>query len=244
MEDGKGLVCVSGGTGFVASWLIMRLLEHGYTVRTTIRSSPEPEEVITKRAVDGTLGVLRACVNAKTVKRVVCASSQATVIYSGDGDEKVVDESSWTNIDYYRSLNRFGTSYLVAKNETERAALDFAEQYGLDLVFLIPPLIVGPFICPRIPESVRWSLSLIFGEKQLYNLLIKLNVVHTDDVARAYIFLLEFPHVKGSSLKDIKGFKMRGLSPKKLLDCGFKFEHGLEDMFDGAIQSCKEKGFL
>jgi nucleoside-diphosphate-sugar epimerase len=124
----------------------------------------EPEEVITKRAVDGTLGVLRACVNAKTVKRVVCASSQATVIYSGDGDEKVVDESSWTNIDYYRSLNRFGTSYLVAKNKTERAALAFAEQYGLDLVFLIPPLIVGPFICPRIPESVRWSLSLIFGE--------------------------------------------------------------------------------
>ncbi|KAB5569096.1 hypothetical protein DKX38_002889 [Salix brachista] len=183
MEEGKGLVYVTGGTGFVASWLIMRLLEHGYTVRTTIRSSPgiskdisyltnlpraaeklqvfnadfddpdsfneaiggcmgvfhlafpldfaerEPEEVITKRAVDGTLGVLRACVNAKTVKRVVCASSQATVIYGGDGDEKVVDESSWTNIDYYRSLNRFGTSYLVAKNKTERAALDFAEQY-------------------------------------------------------------------------------------------------------------------
>ena len=40
MEEGKGLVCVTGGAGFVASWLIMRLLEHGYTVRTTIRSSP------------------------------------------------------------------------------------------------------------------------------------------------------------------------------------------------------------
>uniref|UniRef100_A0A6N2MJ47 NAD-dependent epimerase/dehydratase domain-containing protein n=1 Tax=Salix viminalis TaxID=40686 RepID=A0A6N2MJ47_SALVM len=314
MEEGKGLVCVTGGTGFVASWLIMRLLEHGYTVRTTIRSSPgtskdisyltnlpraaeklqvfnadlddpdsfneaiggcmgvfhlafpldfaerEPEEVITKRAVDGTLGVLRACVNAKTVKRVVCASSQATVIYGGDGDEKVADESSWTSIDYYRSLNRFGTSYLVAKNKTERAALDFAEQYGLDLVFLIPPLIVGPFICPRIPESIRWALSLIFGEKRLYHLLVKLNVVHTDDVAMAYIFLLESPHAKGryicsweeisinemsdflsarypefqtptkDSLKDIKGFKMRSLSPKKLLDCGFKFEHGLVDI--------------
>uniref|UniRef100_A0A6N2L7F9 NAD-dependent epimerase/dehydratase domain-containing protein n=1 Tax=Salix viminalis TaxID=40686 RepID=A0A6N2L7F9_SALVM len=311
----KGLVCVTGGTGFVASWLIMRLLEHGYTVRTTIRSSPghklphkptksgeklqvfnadlddpdsfneaiggcmgvfhlafpldfaerEPEEVITKRAVDGTLGVLRACVNAKTVKRVVCASSQATVIYGGDGDEKVADESSWTSIDYYRSLNRFGTSYLVAKNKTERAALGFAEQYGLDLVFLIPPLIVGPFICPRIPESIRWALSLIFGEKRLYHLLVKLNVVHTDDVAMAYIFLLESPHAKGryicsweeisinemsdflsarypefqtptkDSLKDIKGFKMRSLSPKKLLDCGFKFEHGLVDMLATTI---------
>ncbi|CAL5381555.1 unnamed protein product [Camellia sinensis] len=37
--DDKGIVCVTGGTGFVAPWLIMKLLEHDYIVRTTIRSS-------------------------------------------------------------------------------------------------------------------------------------------------------------------------------------------------------------
>lgn len=36
--DGKGTVCVTGGTGFLASWLIMRLLEDGYSVNTTVRS--------------------------------------------------------------------------------------------------------------------------------------------------------------------------------------------------------------
>lgn len=36
-ED-KGTVCVTGGTGYVASWLIMRLLQHGYSVRATVRS--------------------------------------------------------------------------------------------------------------------------------------------------------------------------------------------------------------
>lgn len=36
----KGVVCVTGGTGFVASWLVMRLLQHGYAVNTTIRSHP------------------------------------------------------------------------------------------------------------------------------------------------------------------------------------------------------------
>jgi nucleoside-diphosphate-sugar epimerase len=41
------------------------------------------------------------------------------------------------------------------------------------------------------------TLFVYAGEKRLYHLLIKLNVVHTDDVARAYIFLLEFPHAKG-----------------------------------------------
>ncbi|KAG6786681.1 hypothetical protein POTOM_008289 [Populus tomentosa] len=44
MEGDKGKVCVTGGTGFLASWLIMRLLEHGYSVHTTIR--PDPGELL------------------------------------------------------------------------------------------------------------------------------------------------------------------------------------------------------
>lgn len=40
MEEDKGTVCVTGGTGYVASWLIMRLLQHGYSVRATVRSDP------------------------------------------------------------------------------------------------------------------------------------------------------------------------------------------------------------
>jgi len=40
MEEGKGRVCVTGGTGFIASWIIKSLLEHGYSVNTTIRSDP------------------------------------------------------------------------------------------------------------------------------------------------------------------------------------------------------------
>lgn len=38
--DGTGLVCVTGGTGFIASWLIMRLLQRGYSVRATVRTNP------------------------------------------------------------------------------------------------------------------------------------------------------------------------------------------------------------
>jgi len=40
MEEEKGRVCVTGGTGFIGSWIIKRLLEGGYTVNTTIRSDP------------------------------------------------------------------------------------------------------------------------------------------------------------------------------------------------------------
>ncbi|XWS77209.1 hypothetical protein CRYUN_Cryun01aG0242000 [Craigia yunnanensis] len=81
MEGEKGTVCVTRGTEYIASWLIKRLLEEGYSVHTTIRVDPaiegskgvlhvaasmpmdfennEPEAVLTTRAIDGALGILR-----------------------------------------------------------------------------------------------------------------------------------------------------------------------------------------
>ncbi|PON58676.1 NAD(P)-binding domain containing protein [Trema orientale] len=47
MEGEKGPVCVTGGTGFIGSWLIMKLLDHGYTVRTTVRLNPEHKKDLT-----------------------------------------------------------------------------------------------------------------------------------------------------------------------------------------------------
>ncbi|KAE8699724.1 Bifunctional dihydroflavonol 4-reductase/flavanone 4-reductase [Hibiscus syriacus] len=111
----KGPVCVTGGTGYIGSWLIKVLFEQGYSVHTTVRPDPdnkrdlsfltslpgadgrhkifradlshpesydaaiqgckgvlhvaapmdfednEPEAVVTQRAVDGALGILKAC---------------------------------------------------------------------------------------------------------------------------------------------------------------------------------------
>ncbi|KAJ1375564.1 hypothetical protein SESBI_50863 [Sesbania bispinosa] len=31
------VVCVTGASGFIGSWLVMRLLQRGYTVRATVR---------------------------------------------------------------------------------------------------------------------------------------------------------------------------------------------------------------
>lgn len=40
-ESNKGrLVCVTGGTGFLGSWMVKRLLQHGYSVNTTTRINP------------------------------------------------------------------------------------------------------------------------------------------------------------------------------------------------------------
>jgi vestitone reductase len=53
----------------------------------------EPEEIVTKRAIDGALGVLQACLNSKTMKRVVYVSSEAAVLLIGDQAVDEMDES-------------------------------------------------------------------------------------------------------------------------------------------------------
>ncbi|KAA8520513.1 hypothetical protein F0562_014769 [Nyssa sinensis] len=203
----------------------------------------EAEEVKTRRAINGTLGILMACLNSKTVKRVVCTSSASTVSFNDKGLD-IMDENTWSDIDFIRAVKPYGASYMISKTLTERAALEFAEKHGLDLVTLIPPVIFGPFICPNIPSSVSVRMAMILGKEEVYSSLVNSNLVHVDDAARAQIFLLEYPNAEGSILNKVKGNKKPVLSSKKLLDCGFKFKYGLEEMLDGAIQCCKEKGFF
>ncbi|KAL3517009.1 hypothetical protein ACH5RR_023911 [Cinchona calisaya] len=325
----KGRVCVTGGTGFFASWLIKRLLQDGYAVNTTIRpssdhrnithltdlpgtserlqifnadldkpdsfgaaiegcigvfhvahptdfESQESEETKIKRAVNGTIGILQACLNSKTLKRAVYTSSSASVTFNEKGLD-IMDENIWSDVDYVRRI--FGdqgpaSSYPISKIITEKAAFEFAGKHGLDLVSIIPTWIHGPFFCPFFPGSVRRSMVMIFGQQDRYKYLSKTHFVHTDDLASADIFLFEYPEAKGrnicsgteitidklaeclsarypeypiptaDSLKGITGLKSGSLSSKKLLDAGFEFKYGIEEMFDAAIQCCKEKGFL
>lgn len=125
----------------------------------------ESEEIVTRRAVDGTLGILKAClVNSNTIKRVVYTSSAVTVLFNDKG-LAVYDETTWSDLEFCRMNKSVSSSYLVSKTIVEKTALEFAEKHGLDLVTLVLPLVVGPFICPNIPSSVYISLAMIFGKK-------------------------------------------------------------------------------
>ncbi|KAK4267773.1 hypothetical protein QN277_024510 [Acacia crassicarpa] len=325
MEESKGCVCVTGGTGFVGSWIIKRLLEDGYSVNTTIRAHPgqkkdvsfltnlpgasqrlqilnadlsdpdsfkeaiegcigvfhvaaiidleerEPEEIVTRRSIEGALGILRACLTSKTVKRVVYTSAAVAVSYDGKEEEEK-DESSWSDVDILRTFKSLGP-YAVSKTLTEKAVLEFGEQNGLDVVTVIPPLVVGPFISSKLPVSVHPCLYFIFDKKDPLGYL-QVNMVHVDDLARAHIFLLEHPNPKGryncstclatieevieilsikypkfqiptlDSLKESSGIKFPYQSSKKLIDSGFEFKYGLEEMLVDVIECCKEKGYL
>ncbi|GJY40572.1 tetraketide alpha-pyrone reductase 1-like protein [Tanacetum coccineum] len=52
--DGKGkVVCVTGASGFIASWLVKLLLARGYTVHATVRSLDDPNKTGHLLALDG-----------------------------------------------------------------------------------------------------------------------------------------------------------------------------------------------
>ncbi|CAN4125826.1 unnamed protein product [Withania somnifera] len=316
VKKGSSRVCVTGGTGFLGSWLIMGLLQHGYSVNTTIRSHPdrkrdvsyltnlegaserlkifnadinkpqsfaaaiegcvgvfhiaqpmnfEDEETKVKSVVTATLEILQASIDSKTVKRVVYTSSDTAVLYN-DKDLDIVDESSWSDVDFIKFAKPIMPSYSVCKTLTEKAAIEFAEKSGLELVSILPSWIHGPFITPHCPDRNR---ECVLEQQNL------ISFVHVHDVVNAHIFLFEHPNAKGryicfsaeatihqlskflsirypeyqipiieNSMEESNDIKYPRLSSKKLLDTGFKFKYGPEEMYDGAIECCKSRGLL
>ncbi|GKV13822.1 hypothetical protein SLEP1_g24795 [Rubroshorea leprosula] len=53
MSGERKVVCVTGASGFIASWLVKLLLDRGYTVKATIRDPNDPKETEHLLALNG-----------------------------------------------------------------------------------------------------------------------------------------------------------------------------------------------
>ncbi|KAJ4766547.1 Cinnamoyl-CoA reductase 1 [Rhynchospora pubera] len=53
MNSGGKVVCVTGASGFVATWLVKVLLQRGYTVRASVRDPSNPRKTDHLRKLDG-----------------------------------------------------------------------------------------------------------------------------------------------------------------------------------------------
>ncbi|RLM74577.1 anthocyanidin reductase-like [Panicum miliaceum] len=171
--------------------------------------SEDPEVEQIEPAVRGTLNVLRSCAKAGTVKRVILTSSAAAVIRRPElqGDGHVLDEESWSNVEYL-STNKPGFwGYPVSKVLLEKEAIRFAEEHGISLVTVCPVVTVGPAPAPSARTSVPNCLSLLSGDEAEFAVLRGIErgsgtvaLVHVDDVCRAELFVAEEPAAAGRYL--------------------------------------------
>lgn len=232
----------------------------------------DPENEMIKPTISGMLNVLSSCVKAGTVRRVVFTSSAGAVI-AEEHRRRVYDESCWSDVEFCRAKKMTAWMYFISKTLAEQAGWKFAEENKLDFVSIIPTLVIGPFIMPTMPPSMLTALAPITRNTPHYSILKQCQYVHLDDVCMAHIFLFEHPQAKGRYVCSSHDMTIYGLaemlkekfpefdiptefegidptteivsfSSKKLLDLGFGFKYSVEEMYEGAIQSCREKGLL
>ncbi|XP_019253238.1 PREDICTED: dihydroflavonol 4-reductase-like isoform X2 [Nicotiana attenuata] len=253
-------VCVTGAAGFIGSWLVMKLLQRGYNVHATVR---DPEN---KNKVKHLWELPKA--DSKLTLWKAELTEEGSFDEAIHGCQGVFHVATPMDFD-----SKDPEMYFASKILAEKAAWEATKAKNIEFISIIPTLVVGPFITPTFPPSLITALSLITGNEAHYSIIKQGKYVHLDDLCEAHIFLYEHPNAQGrflcssdhaiiydvakmvrekwpeyyvpSEFKDIdKDLPVASFSSKKLTDMGFEFKYNLEDMYRGAIETCRLKGLL
>ncbi|PON74265.1 NAD(P)-binding domain containing protein [Parasponia andersonii] len=241
------VVCVTGASGYIASYLVKLLLLRGYTVKASVRDPNDPKKTehlisldgakerlhlfkadlleegsfdsvvdgcegvfhtacpvlhtpadpkaeLIDPALKGTLNVLRSCVKAPSIKRVVLTSSIASVLFNGKPltPDVVVDET-WFSDPVFCEESKLW--YMLSKTLAEEAAWKFTKEKGIDLVSINPGLVIGPLLQQILNLSSENIRNLLNGAQTFPNVVYRF--VDVRDVALIHIKAFEVPSASG-----------------------------------------------
>ncbi|XP_015891191.3 phenylacetaldehyde reductase [Ziziphus jujuba] len=236
----------------------------------TLEDPKDPQAELITPAVQGTINVLQAALKSNPpVRRVVLTSSISAMVPNPSWpSHEVMDESSWTDLGYCNSRQKW---YPVSKTLAEKAAWEFSKTHGLDVVAINPATCLGPLLQPGLNASCAVLQQLLQGSQdtQEYHWL---GAVHVRDVAKAQILLFQTPSASGrylctNGILQFRDFaeKVSNLFPnfpvhrfigetqpglkeckdaaKRLINLGLVFTP-LEDALQETVDSLKAKGFL
>ncbi|PON75177.1 NAD(P)-binding domain containing protein [Parasponia andersonii] len=216
--ESKGKVCVTGASGFLASWLVKRLLLSGYHAE------------ILKPAIDGTLNVLRSCRKNPFLWRVVLTSSSSTTRARDDFDPKIpLDESSWSSVELcerlqHKTVKWSSNAYLSNKTgETEK----FQWHGRMGYVHI---------------DDVAACHILVYEHKNAHGrYLCSSTVVDNDELAS--LLSARYPSLPIPERFEQQNRPYYEFNTSKLRSLGFKFKT-INEMFDDCISSLMEQGHL
>jgi len=123
--------------------------------------NPKDDDELILPIRDGTLRVLRAA-QAEGIHRVVLLSTSGAVIDGHQGENRIFDESDWTD------MGKCHNTYHTAKTLSERAAWDFIQSpenhSNMEMVAINPSSVFGPVLDDHRHTSVEWIRTLLRAE--------------------------------------------------------------------------------
>lgn len=121
---------------------------------------PKHEDELIKPAKEGTLRVLKACIE-NDVKRLVLTSSIAAICYGHQEKGKTYTEADWSNIDGKRVV-----AYPKSKTIAEKSAWDYlaSRNSSLEMTVVNPSVVFGPALEKDFGSSLEIIRKLMAGE--------------------------------------------------------------------------------
>ncbi|XXG45440.1 hypothetical protein AAC387_Pa02g0523 [Persea americana] len=175
--------------------------------------SDNPETELLEAAVKGTLNVLKVC-SETGVERVVVVSSTTAVVNNPNWPpNRPMDEDCWSDIVYCRETTltfqnvqptndhlgpesiftnqvQWYNWYCIAKTTSEREALKYAENSGLDVVTVCASRVLGPLLQLTVNASSQ-LFSELFKDNRVWV------IVDVQDVAEALLLVYEKKEASG-----------------------------------------------
>ncbi|VAI78491.1 unnamed protein product [Triticum turgidum subsp. durum] len=252
-------VCVTGAGGFIASWLVRRLLSRGdYAVHGTVRDPSDPKN-----------DHLRALAGAGERLRLFKADvldylSVASAVAGCAGVFHIASPCPAA-----KSTNPEQNWYCLSKTLAEREALSYAEKTGLSVVTVCPSLVFGPLLQPTVNASSLFLINYLKCEGADAMEDKVRNMVDVRDVADALVLAYESPEAAGRYIcsaharkvsetvsivrsmypnlnypkKYVQVGDQKVFSSEKLRRLGWKFTT-LEEMLKDSVESYMAAGIL
>ncbi len=164
--------------------------------------APEHENDVVRPAVEGTLRVLRAAVDAD-VARFVHTSSIAAIFTGHEiRADGVLSERDWARLDAPKV-----SAYARAKTMSELAARAFVSEPGLPLHYtsINPGFVLGPLLDADTRSASVQSFARFFKGRYPGLPRLLLPIVDVRDVARAHRLALEGHQSSGARLAIVSG---------------------------------------
>ncbi|OMO55798.1 NAD-dependent epimerase/dehydratase [Corchorus capsularis] len=204
------VVCVTGASGYIASWLVNLLLRHGYTVKATVRDPSDKKKTDHLVGLDGAKerlqlfkaelldegafdSVVHGCIGVYHTASPCFYDTKDPQFFSLENLLLMMtaDETWFSDPDFCEKSKLW---YMLSKTLAEKTAWKFAQENGIDITVINPGMAIGPLLQPTLNTSVTHILNLI-GAETFRNTTYRF--VDVRDVANAHILAFENPSACG-----------------------------------------------